>query len=393
MNVVVDKLTAQPVLVENGLCTRFRCTKSLCTACIDVCPVDGAVRLIEQGVEVTASCIGCGACASACPNGALQPLKDDGRLADRIRRRTSESGPFRIACVRADVEADLVLSCLARLTEGLILEPIRFGAGRVELMAPDCSSCPLAKAAPQWRRTLRLAGQLCAAAGLGAERVVAGATVRAKPRKALDQPDSRRALFRAAVKWTAEVAAGDDANHEAEQEPPEQFRDQVRRHHENRKRSHLLDVLRALPGARPAANVVPATDIPFARLDVTPKCVGCNVCEVLCPVGALVHREGEGTYTLDVDPAICTGCGVCHEACFFKAIRLRDTVDLSILFGAPRDMLVYAPRQKCQVCNESFLTNRSAADDPSGFCPMCLVSERRREAAARQMILRGMLRV
>ena len=121
MNAIVEIRAESPVQVESSLCARFRCTKSQCAACAIVCPVPGAVRFIEQGVEITEACVACGACASACPNGALRPLESDRQLAERIRDRVRPAAAFRIACTRAKDRADVVLPCLSRLTEAIVL--------------------------------------------------------------------------------------------------------------------------------------------------------------------------------------------------------------------------------------------------------------------------------
>lgn len=388
MNKLVELRVELPVRVERELCSRFRCTKSHCDACARVCPVPGAVRLVEEGAaEITDECVGCGACASACPNGAIRPIESDSRLAERIRNRVRPGAAFRISCSRAEGRVDLVLPCLSRLTEALLLEPIQGGAGRVELLDPDCSGCGLKQAAPQWNKTLDFSGALCEAAGLGADRV-ARVPVRSgkatEKRASSGSPHPRRAMFRAiADKWKASGASAAPREGEPEQKPAQTFREIVRQPRENLKRTELLRVLRALPGAKVESKVAPVAGIPLAQLEVKRHCVGCNVCETLCPVGALRRREDEGSFTLDFDPALCTGCGVCEAACFYKAIRLREAVDLSVLFERRGVTLISAARRKCGACQETFL------DDSSEFCPSCLVSGRRRDMLARRFLLGG----
>lgn len=387
MNKVVDFRRQLPVSVENGLCSRFRCTKSSCSACADVCPVRGAVRFLEHGVEITDGCVACGACASACPNGAIRPIESDQNLAKRIRNRVRPAAAFRIACTRAEGRVDVVLPCLSRLTEAILLEPIRGGAARVELLGPDCPGCWLEKAAPQWKKVLTLSRDLCESAGLGAGRVVRVSVPSGKPEEThvpSNSRNSRRAMFQAiAARWTASSAAAAMPDTGPEQTPAEPFRDIVQRHHENLKRSDLLEMLRALPGAKLKSKVVPAAGTPLADLDIGRQCVGCNVCETLCPTGALQHREEVGTYALDFEAALCTGCRICEVACFYKAIRVRETVDLSVLFERPKATLVSAARRTCKACRETFL------DGSSELCPLCLVSSRRREMVARRILFGG----
>ncbi len=386
MNSLIEVGLEAPVQLDSTLCSRFRSTKSECAACAVVCPVPGAVRLGEEGAVINAACVGCGACVSACPNGAIRLLENDEGMAQRIGQQMPTGEMFRIACMRAQGRADLVLPCLSRLTEALVLEPIRRGAKRVELCAPDCSGCGLKKAAPQWQRTLAFSQALCETAGLGAARV---SSVRvpvgdaAEIRLPAGTPNSRRRLFGAiAERWKAsgEVPLEVEAVDEAEAEV---FRDIVQRHSENSKRTDLLRVLDALPGLQVTSKEVLTVDVPLAHLEVDHRCVGCNVCETLCPTGALKHREEGGTYTLEFNVAQCTGCRVCELACYHQALHIRETVDLSLLFDRRSVTLVSARPATCRACDERIL---GAASE---FCPACQVSGDRRDAVARRFFSGG----
>jgi len=50
---------------------------------------------------------------------------------------------------------------------------------------------------------------------------------------------------------------------------------------------------------------------------ITDKCVGCTVCARKCPVNAIT---GEKQKPHVIDQKTCIKCGVCFEACKFKAI-------------------------------------------------------------------------
>ena len=375
-----------PVRTENGLCSRYRCSKSQCTACADVCPAAGALRLTEQGVEINDACVACGACVSACPNGAIQSAQTDRALAVRIRALVEPEKPFRVACESADGPADMVVACLSRLTEALLLEPLRWGTERVEILDPGCKGCPLEKASPQWERVFQLAGSLCEAAGLDRDRIIRVPVPRRDPKVAPSAPEeavSRRDLFCSFARKTAKVAATALPDMQPQRAPAELFRDALQRHHENPKRSHLLEVLQSLSSAGARSKKIPVEGRPFADLEVTSKCMGCNVCETLCPVGAIGRREENGVFALEFDPACCTGCRVCEMACLPKAIRVKESFDLHALMDCRVTTLIRSNRRTCQACRADFL------DDASDFCPLCLLTERRQKAMARRWILGG----
>jgi len=391
MNSLIELGLQVPVRLDSTLCSRFRSTKSECAACAAVCPAPGAVRLGDgagnNGAAINATCVGCGACVSACPNGAIRLLEDDQRVAERIAQKVRVGEAFRFACNRAEGHAEMVLPCLSRLTEALVLEPIRRGAQRVELCAPDCSGCGLRKTAQQWERTLAFSQALCESAGLGVARIsrvqvqVGDAEEIRLPART---PNSRRRLFGAiAERLKASGDAPPLATEVVEEAEPEPFRDIVQRHSENSKRTDLLQVLDAMPGLNVTSKVVPTAGIPLAQLEVDQRCVACNVCETLCPTGALTHREEGGNYALDFDAAQCTGCRVCELACYHQALHLRETVDLALLFQRSRVTLVSDKLSKCQACGERIFGTAA------NFCPACQVSGDRRDAVARRFFSGG----
>jgi electron transport complex protein RnfB len=50
---------------------------------------------------------------------------------------------------------------------------------------------------------------------------------------------------------------------------------------------------------------------------ITDKCVGCQACEIVCPVDAISGVKKELYF---IDPKICIDCGACGRACPYDAI-------------------------------------------------------------------------
>lgn len=386
MDQAVTTNPEQPVLVGNGLCSRFRCTQSGCDRCQAVCPIPGTVELSDNGVAIDDRCVACGLCVAACPNGALQLQESDRALGDKIRPAVTAHAVFRLACDQADVDADFIVPCLGRLTEALLLEPLRAGASGVLLLAPECIECGLRKAAPLCSGTAKFAQAVLESCNWQGVEIATATTPRLQSgervrRKRADKGIiSRRALFRSladkfdsAPETPCEERAGTVA--------PALFRDLVRQHHDNPKRSHLLEVLTALGHGEIKSRKLAAAQIPLAQPRVDEKCVGCDVCEMLCPVGAIAQATENGLYTLTFRPELCTGCSVCQDACFHRAVTLEETVDVSVLHRRRQKVLYSTKSNTCQLCGTKF----PGGDPELKFCPLCMATSKRQMGIAQRL--------
>ena len=59
-------------------------------------------------------------------------------------------------------------------------------------------------------------------------------------------------------------------------------------------------------------------------------CIGCGVCESVCPQGAVVLTVGAGAHAV-VDANVCRGCGICNAECPSGAIQLGGFSDDEVL--------------------------------------------------------------
>lgn len=380
-----DVLSGSRVVVKDHLCSRFRASRSSCALCIASCP-KGAISLDGQVLTLDSNaCNSCGVCHSICPNGAFE-IKgfDDSWYSARIAEKAPDSS-FRFSCAFGARDAHLLVPCLSRLTEALVLEPLARGFGAVEILCPDCTACDFGGAEGHRKAVLERASLFARMVGLDSGRILLRETPFVPTPSTLvsDPPVSRRALFGILGRDVLASARTAVSPQEAGDllTDGEKFRKGIEKKEESAKRVHLRSLLRSF-SQRDSIQVGSQGGFLW-DLAVSSRCLGCNVCEQLCPTSAIVREEDEKTFRLVFSPDRCTACGICVDSCLPRAIRPKETLDLSLLAGDGTIELFSSSKQKCVLCRIDFL------GDQEGLCNLCKTTNRKRETFAKKWLGKG----
>lgn len=293
---------------DPAICAHSRNGLPGCTRCLDVCPANAIISMGDEIAVDPYLCQGAGACASACPTGAMTYVYP--RLSDHLTRistllKTYRSGDGAQPVVLFhDAEAGRArLATLApRLAENVLpVEIAEIGAVGMDV----------------WLATL----------AYGAAEVWLLATT--------ITPNSVRAEIEAQLSYTRAILAGMgyrgerlrlidgrvdpafDAHDGEHSMPPATFAGL------DEKRTVLRLAIEHLYDHAPApqAQIALPAGAPFGETHVDrAACTLCMGCVAVCPAGALA--DGGDLPQLNFIEANCVQCGLCQSACPEDAITL-----------------------------------------------------------------------
>ena len=377
---VADKIiNDHHILIETSLCSRFRTPKSDCSLCADACPAN-AITVLDGGAEISAGCIDCGVCYSACPNSAFEIReRSDKKILEEIP--IPLSSPLRISCERGDASSDLIVPCLSRLTEVLLLEPMLRGVSGIEIARPSCEGCPLVKVAFHFDTIIRRMHYLYDMLDISRDLISIKNIPLQGLVKAPEKAVSRRAFFGAFGAKAAGIAGAVIPDIEGSGAgKTEIFRNAIENKHENNKRSMLIARILAL-GAKAKVNqtAIPTEDSIIADIEIGPGCAACGVCASLCPTGAITQQWTEKTFSLGFRPSLCTNCRICEKTCMHGAITIKETVSPALLLQQGETVLFEAERKTCIACGMDFV------GEGEGICPLCLDRNKKHKAALQEL--------
>jgi ferredoxin len=348
-----ELVSKPPVSLLEGACVHDQHKQADCDRCVTACPTH-AFDLSDGQLTLSADrCVRCGCCVHACPTGAIVGQTESEKLLKRVAQYTDGSH-IELACAYRDtpqtmVDPDAAIfiapRCLAALSVSSYVELANQGITQVILRTDACIHCPIGQLVEQIHETALAARQLTAAHPTMLIHVIDDLPADAGPARFIHDTNrrtmSRRGLFQMFTHVTEEQETPSPVPEYASNIPLE--------------RQRLLAALDARPGAPPAW---------APSLTVEGQCSACEVCARICPTDALVMEMGRTQFQLKVNPAYCTGCGLCTAACPEGVLHFDSELIAAVPGEASLMTLTTGELHGCKRCKTTF-------SGSSDLCPAC----------------------
>lgn len=337
------------IVVDSALCAHSRNGQVACTRCMDVCPSSAIMGKGDAAVIDPHACGGHGACASACPTGAIRyefPASNGlfRRLGEVLRVYRTGGGNSPVLLVHDAEHGDRVIGALARFGAGLpahvlpfavnavaalgvdfLLTAVAQGAARVVLLADPERKVDLAP----MQQAAALADRVLGGLGWGARIGVLAATDPAELAAVLAQP-----VLQAVAPAAEFMVLGG-----------------------KRQTLHLAlaHLSRSAPVPVEVLTLEPGDPFGAVLLDAD-KCTLCLACVGVCPANALLGHPDKPS--LGFNEANCVQCGLCKVTCPEKAISLTPRLNFA---DEARNRVVLKEEEphSCIRCGKAFGTKSS----------------------------------
>jgi ferredoxin len=332
-----------------SICAHSRSQKTGCTQCIDVCSTL-AIRADGDHIAVEPHlCMGCGACTTVCPSGALTyayPSAAD--LGNRIRTLLGayeRAGGRDAALLLHAADAEPILARLARHGSGVPARVLPVEVEHIASVGIDVWLAALAwgasgvavlatgREAPQYLSAIRF--QMSIAQAIANAQGYQGEHFRLIDASA---DDADRALRDWPVALPPRIAATFAATNDKRRTLAFAF-------------EHL-----ATHAPLPRQTIALPAGAPFGTLEVdADRCTMCLACVGACPEAALLdHPESPQLRFIESN---CVQCGLCATTCPESAITLVPRLDLTPAARAPR-VLNEARIFACERCGKPMGTEK-----------------------------------
>lgn len=373
---LLEALDSAYIDVRQTRCVQVRNKNAMCMKCASAC-TSGCISYNDNKLVIEQErCIGCGTCATVCPTCALEARhpSDASLYAQCLTASKAARGIAVITCERlfraaqetVDPEKVVVVTCLGRVEESLIVRLVAAGVSDVVLVKGACGECEHAK------------GEACARSVCDTANTLLEAWSHAQCVRILDTLPVEACLggcegkvHAQAASAAADDAAADDAAADdaaaaapaavaakAPHEPSSYLKvmdDGTLPHFIPDRRERLLDALAQI--GQPARNATISTRL-WGHVSIDASlCTSCRMCATFCPTGAIEKfKEEDGTIGVSHRAGDCVKCRCCENICPEGAITIDDEVDVEAIVHGSSERHVMPLRTKVPGGSHSILS-------------------------------------
>ncbi|MFQ5802203.1 MAG: 4Fe-4S binding protein [Candidatus Methylomirabilales bacterium] len=364
----IHRVSGVQATVDTPRCLREHSGLSDCHLCVKSCPVESID--LGGGVHVLSHCTGCGICLTVCPVSAFDLSgARAGQLLSQLASLLRESQDLLVSCERsADAgSADLIVPCLARMDETLLVGALALGARKLYLTRGPCQDCPYPEAIPRYRRMLARVRTWDRVLPGSSERIVEvgeGEEAREKQKRSRARGPDRRAFFTWVRSEGVQLMASffDDFSQGFQGKGSMGGRSLPLR---NQLLPQFLKKLKVRQGEVPHDPEGPFADLLLDEV----KCNACEACFQICPTRAIQREGGEEAFRLTLDASRCVNCSLCLDACVPNALTYRQGLSLYVVASGEPQVLVENAYRSCVRCEVRFLSNAESASQD--LCSAC----------------------
>ncbi len=356
----------EPISINHQRCSRVRSPLSKCSKCIEHCPKEG-ISIKNLKVELNDNCIQCGLCAAVCPTGAISIQEPtELNLYNYIEEAGKTSNIVVLTCSHNDNVSNnyFKVPCLGSLTLEFLLGidnlPLEI---HVVFSEEKCKGC-IVNGISSYLENIKKIEKIEKDLGLlgGAIRSTEKAP-KIKIKKASDEEiDGERREFLFSIFKSVKKL------------PNTAIKYVLGENEDNKKSKAIVanPTVRKYPILRKVFSNIEGEELVNVEITDYPKpslvgvCNFCRACTILCPMGALKYKEEGDNLNLLLLKEACTGCGLCIEVCYYKALELKAKKIEDFLSKEP-SLLAAGTKQKCKVCNQII-----TASETIEVCSSCL---------------------
>ncbi len=356
-----------PITTDKNRCSKARSPLSKCNKCLESCPVDG-ITIDKSGVTLNNNCIYCGLCASNCPTNAIfiqEPTELN--LYDYIEEMGQKNNAVVLTCKKKEETSNtkFKVPCLGSLSLeflfGIDLLPFDIN---IVFDENKCKECVVTNGIKNYLNTLERVKKLKKLLNLQGDSIKhldkMPILKKNKGSKDEDIDDERREFLFSVFKSAKKL-------------PNYAIKYMLGSEEENKKSKAVLanPTIEKFPILRKTLNQV---NKEFVNVEINEHlkptlvevCNFCRACTILCPTGSLKYKEEGDKLEINLIKEACTGCGLCAEVCYYKALEMKPkTVGDFISKGS--STLVYGIKQKCSICKKTI-----TASENIEICSSCL---------------------